>query len=106
MKELPVLTKPKFAEPCNNCGECCRLEQCEISEIFLPERLPCAALEFENGRFVCGMVKRPSYHLGLNFNADETLVPLVKEILAIGQGCGMPDEEPEIFHDPNQLQLF
>ena len=91
MVALPVL-KPKFGEPCNGCGECCRLELCEVGEAYFPGALaPCPALEWEEGRAWCGLVRHPSRHLGMNFNADETLTPMFTLLLPIGQGCGMED---------------
>src|SRR5262245_6460254 len=90
---LPVLNKPPFGDPCNHCGICCTLELCPIAEEHFPGApLPCPALEYHDGFFRCGMVSRPSYHLGAKFNADEILSPLMARAIGIGQGCGCPDE--------------
>jgi len=88
------MDKPKFKDPCNGCGLCCRLELCEEAERYFPGApLPCPALEFEDGRTWCGLIRNPSRHLMFNFNADKVLTPLFSKVIPIGQGCGMPDEE-------------
>lgn len=86
-------TKPKFGEPCNGCGLCCKTELCDVAEYFFAgASAPCPALEFEDGRTWCGLVRHPSRHLSMNFNGDEVLIPMILKTLPIGQGCGMPDE--------------
>jgi hypothetical protein len=89
-----VLAKPKFREPCNGCGLCCALQLCEIAEEqFVGASAPCPALEWEDGRAWCGLVRHPSRHLKINFvGADPTVSPLFAKVIAVGQGCGMPDE--------------
>ena len=92
---LPVLNKPKFSEPCNGCGYCCTMELCEVAEGYFPgASLPCPALEYQDGRFWCGLVTRPSHHLGMPFNGDRILSPLFLQAIAGGQGCGCPDTTP------------
>jgi len=63
---------------------------------------PCPALEWEDGRTACGILRRPAHYLSLNWgDADERekmrsfILPTAEKILAIGQGCGMPDDEDE-----------
>lgn len=97
---LNVLQKPKFREPCNRCGECCRQEACEASvQLLQSEQIPCIALEVEGNQFRCGLVHRPHFYFGLAWSADdcrqfdEHLGPLVAKYIGTGQGCGMPDEE-------------
>jgi hypothetical protein len=88
--------KPQFREPCNYCGLCCRVQACHVSENFLhSEQAPCIALEVHDGKYLCGMMIRPSNYLGLTHlgtAADEHLIPLFKRLLESGAGCGMPDE--------------
>jgi len=90
--------KPEFGKPCNNCGLCCRVEACRVSKTFLRSaQAPCIALEFHDGKFFCGMVRRPSYylnvsHLNLGGEADEILSEKFAALIYSGQGCGMPDE--------------
>lgn len=90
---LPILNKPPFGDPCNHCGVCCSLELCDVAEeYFLGSPLPCPALEYREGRFLCGLIVRPSYHLNLHFNGDKILSPLFTQAIGAGQGCGCPDE--------------
>ncbi len=91
---LPVLNKPKFREPCNGCGQCCREELCDIAEQhFAGAQAPCPALEWEDGRAWCGLIRHPSRHLTLKFNIDEYLSPMfLKVVPGVGQGCGMEDD--------------
>ena len=90
--------KPEFGKPCNNCGLCCRVEACHVSKTFLrSEQAPCIALEFHDGKFFCGMVRRPSYylsvsHLNLGGEADKILSEKFAALIYSGQGCGMLDE--------------
>lgn len=91
---MSQLEKPKFREPCNQCGLCCRLELCELAEMFFAgAQAPCPALEWEDGKTWCGMVRHPSRHLSMPFNGDVVLKPLIEKYLVFGLGCGMPDEE-------------
>lgn len=89
---LPVLNKPSFGAPCNNCGICCAMELCDVAEEYFPgATAPCPALEYHEGRFLCGLVVRPSHHLGMAFNGDRVLSPLMAKAIGSGQGCGCPD---------------
>jgi hypothetical protein len=89
-----TLEKPKFREPCNGCGVCCALQLCDMAERLFPgATAPCPALEWEDGRAWCGMVRHPSRHLKVNYTgADEAVRPLFIKAIAAGQGCGMEDE--------------
>ncbi len=66
MPDLPIgPAKPKIHSPCNGCGLCCVADACEIARAWVPEakpHAPCPALEFEGGRFWCGMVRHPFKH--------------------------------------------
>ena len=85
--------KPKFRERCNGCGLCCAVSLCDMAEkTFVGAQAPCPALEWENGRAWCGMVRHPSKHLALKFNGDEILAPLWEKAIGSEQGCGMEDE--------------
>ena len=89
------VVKPKFGAECNGCGFCCALELCEVAEQhFVGAVAPCPALEWEEGRAWCGLVRHPSRHLKINFDgADELVRPLFYQIIGAGQGCGMPDDD-------------
>ena len=93
MRQLPVLQKPKFSEPCNGCGLCCAEELCDVAEDQFPgAQAPCPALEWSEGRAWCGLIRHPSRHMQLKFNADDILSPLFAQVIPINQGCGMEDE--------------
>lgn len=101
MSILCVLQKPKFREPCNRCGECCRQSACEASiQLLNSAQAPCMALEVDGDQFRCGLVHRPHFYFGLAWSRedcakfDEYMGPLVAKYLGIGQGCGMEDEQP------------
>lgn len=83
--------KPEFGSPCNGCGFCCAAEPCGVAREFVPGAIdgaPCPAMEFEHGRFWCGMVRRPGHYLGLPHDwADEFLGGEVAKVLGAGRGC-------------------
>ncbi|AWB26192.1 hypothetical protein DA075_35570 (plasmid) [Methylobacterium currus] len=82
--------KPEFGSPCNGCGFCCAAEPCGIARRFIPgcgEEGPCPAMEFEGGRFWCGMVRRPGHYLGLPACGDEEMGAMIGESLGTGKGC-------------------
>ena len=61
-----LLVKPAFNAPCNGCGYCCATEPCKLAREYIPdqpEEGPCRAMEYEDGRFVCGMVRHPSRYM-------------------------------------------
>lgn len=95
-----VVLKPKFREPCNQCGECCRLQACEASvQLLHSEQAPCEALEVDGDRFRCGLVVRPHFYFGLMWSAEDCakfdlhMGPLVAKYIGLGQGCGMEDKQ-------------
>jgi hypothetical protein len=90
--------KPKFREPCNGCGECCRAGACEIAVQFLDEDSDraCRALEFDGEVYRCGLITNPPHYLGLPRYAQEGelrdyLSRSFAILIASGQGCGMED---------------
>jgi hypothetical protein len=91
MIPLPTIehgpNKPKRGEPCNGCGYCCAAEVCEIGlhAFGASTPAPCPALEFRDGRFWCGIVRK----------MDE--VPegkILRMLLGIELGCDADDFEP------------
>ena len=91
--------KPLYGEPCNNCGLCCRVQACKVSEIFLKSsQAPCIALEYHDGKLLCGMLIRPAHYLGITFpdataeTASQYLIPQFRLLIGAGDGCSMPDE--------------
>ena len=92
MDLLPILQKPAYGDPCNGCGHCCKEEACWISVNLLKSTVaPCIALEHNDGRYFCGMLRRPSYYLNLRFNGDEILQPMIFAALGIDKGCDAED---------------
>ena len=89
--------KPLFGKPCNGCGLCCLSETCELAKELIPkasERSICPALEFQDGRYRCGMVQRPhSYIPGLEEKpwADRVIIPMVIASLGINIFCDSDD---------------
>lgn len=91
-QRLPV--KPQSGEPCNGCGYCCSAEPCRIALDWLgadPEQA-CPALEYEGGRFHCGLIRRASHYLDLpNDWADAHLGSVIAGALGAGKGCDADD---------------
>jgi hypothetical protein len=86
------LKKPECGAPCNGCGLCCQLEACHLSVQFLNSTTaPCVALEHEDGRYWCGLVRNPAKYLRLPAWASETalaeLSPKFAAMLWLGSGC-------------------
>ncbi|GJD66588.1 hypothetical protein MPEAHAMD_6786 [Methylobacterium frigidaeris] len=82
--------KPDFGSACNGCGFCCAAEPCGVARQFVPGAMdgaPCPAMEFEHGRFWCGMVRRPGHYLGLPAWGDEEMGAMIGEALGAGKGC-------------------
>jgi hypothetical protein len=80
---MGTLAKPKFGERCNGCGYCCEREQCLISiELFGKREGPCVALEREDGRTYCGVVR----------HAPSDLQPQIAYWLGLGVGCDASDD--------------
>lgn len=70
------LSKPLYSKPCNGCGVCCIAEQCSVSVELFAEKDRCPALEWEQGRYWCGLMRTPGKY-GANlpnfdFLAEET----------------------------------
>jgi Fe-S-cluster containining protein len=98
-QRLPL--KPTHGKPCNGCGYCCAASPCGVAREYIPEHPedgPCLALEHEAGRFVCGMIRRPSHYMALpNDWADKILGEIIANALGAGKGCDASDiEAPEL----------
>jgi hypothetical protein len=82
--------KPVHGSPCNGCGMCCAIEPCGIAREFIPdhpEEGPCLAMEFDTGRFVCGMIRRPGHYIRLPDWGDAHMGALFAKALGAGKGC-------------------
>ena len=82
--------KPEFGSPCNNCGICCCTQPCQLAKELLNAVGKCVALEFENGKSSCGLVRRPAWYLfGEDRPESETghVSAIFADALGIGRGC-------------------
>ena len=90
--------KPPMGSPCNGCGACCLAETCAIGTDLLGYASPCPALETDDGRYWCGLVRHPSKYLASHFPEadrralDEFLGGMIEQALGIGRGCDSDDE--------------
>lgn len=95
-----LLLKPAYGSPCNGRGYCCAEEPCAIAREHMPNHPgegACVALEREGDRFVCGMIRRPGYHMQLlNDRADAHLGALFSGALGAGKGCDADDPDPPL----------
>lgn len=98
MNVIPIIAKPAFGAPCNGCGHCCKTEACNLSVKYLHSTAaPCIALEQEDGRYYCGLVRNPGKHLGLpddgwrHAATREMLSPSFAYALRLGAGCDAED---------------
>ncbi len=93
--------KPKYGNPCNGCGVCCQLQRCYFSaEIFGAGPGPCPALEDENGRAWCGVLRHPTKYMDERVfrkaSVGEFQVAFAGA-LAISRGCDTVDGVLEEF---------
>jgi hypothetical protein len=66
-------------KPCNGCGQCCLAEKCQATKIISPMEELCPYLRFvSDGFYRCKLVE---------WEGISGLPPMIKEALAIGQGC-------------------
>ena len=95
---FPILQKPAFRAPCNRCGECCKAGPCALAIDLLQavEDWICPALEIEeDGRFSCGLYKRPMHYIRPEFVPWQQTEPMahvvgmIEAVLGFGDGCGM-----------------
>ncbi len=88
VRALDVPRKPPEGDPCNGCGLCCAAALCAIAiELLDADQAPCPAMEFAEGRFWCGLVRRPSRYCGTPPFSDRRIRTLIEAALAIGEGC-------------------
>ena len=91
-RSMNTVERPGFGKPCNGCGECCKEEACKLSRDFLKSTVaPCVALEFDEGRYWCGLVRNPAKHLALQDWAQQfaliELSPKFAFLLRLGEEC-------------------
>ena len=79
---------PGFGAPCNGCGFCCAAESCGLAVEFIGTTTgPCPAMEFDDGRFLCGLVRNPSKYLDTPAFGDHMLGAIFAQVLGVGRGC-------------------
>lgn len=95
MADLP---KPRYMEPCNGCGLCCKQEHCKIAMLAFrspgehDKSLPCTFLREKDGRYWCSMVISEAANIDRLPNNRK----IIAEALAVGVGCTMTDEDEEV----------
>lgn len=91
---------PGKTYPCNGCGMCCLIEPCPASlEVFGANSQVCPALEFEEGRYWCGLMRHPEQH-GATLPELEAIAPGAstqyhKALIGADVGC---DSDPVDFN--------
>lgn len=106
------LPKPTFGQACNGCGYCCTVQPCQLAREFLNCHTgPCVALETQQERHICGLVRNPLAYLYkvMNPMADvplldppppsESAARLSADIasaLGLGMGCDADDDLPSL----------
>jgi hypothetical protein len=95
--QIEVLEKPRRGMPCNGCGHCCTVQPCKLAVEFLScTSGPCVALEHEEGRTYCGLVRRPAYYMFKeDVPTDQTaqVSVLFASALGLGAGCDSDDND-------------
>lgn len=90
-----TLQKPKLGEKCNGCGICCTLQPCLIAQTLLDCVIgPCVALERDENRTYCGLLRRPEHYLfGKDISLEDSgkLSCELAFMLGVGQGCDSDD---------------
>ncbi|MGF3025589.1 hypothetical protein ACQVP2_22525 [Methylobacterium aquaticum] len=85
----PVLAKPPYGSPCNNCGQCCRLELCPLGhELFGTWDGPCPAHERTADGFGCGLVLNPQRYRPARAMARGRTALSQAAVRLIGSGAG------------------
>lgn len=83
--------KPDFGSPCNGCGVCCKAIPCVLArDMIHAVEGPCPALEWDDGRYWCGLLKNAQKHVpGLREKpwADPVIREMILQTGAFGAGC-------------------
>lgn len=85
--------KPRIGQDCNGCGICCVAEPCAVALEYADgaERAAnggqaCPALEWDDGRSWCGMVRRPLIHSEVLRREFGDLTPTQLDVAQIVMG--------------------
>lgn len=84
-----AMPKPAYGSPCNGCGHCCKKQCCGYAQELMGASIigPCKALEFEDGRYWCGLARDPARYLDIPHNPLGSAY--VSKFVAAGLGFGM-----------------
>lgn len=87
-----LASKPRYGEPCNNCGACCATSQCIVSEaVFgpLPRPSPCPAFDPDGKDTKCGMLAHPARHAPFKVMryGEEAVRQATLQLIFAGDGC-------------------
>lgn len=82
---MPLPAKPRFAEPCNHCGLCCKGQLCDLAQHAFPgASAPCPGLDIREDIALCSL---------LVTEAAAGMEPMLANALGVGCGCSMPDPD-------------
>jgi len=93
-QELKALLarKPGHGRQCNRCGYCCASEPCPVAQAVLGLQKSsgaCQALEWEEGKAVCGLAAHPAHYAPVRAAAlgEERLRRGLLLMIGSGNGC-------------------
>lgn len=91
---IMTLEKPNFGEACNGCGTCCKAVPCPVARDVIGAREgPCPALEFDDGRHWCGLIRNAHKHIFGLEDKPWASEPIREMLLASGAWQGQCDSD-------------
>ncbi len=100
----PRPTPPGYGMPCNGCGVCCERTVCPIGRALMDDPpAPCPALEFREGKSVCGLIVDPERYVArahMRRTNPTEVAWVVGTMNGAGIGCDMRD-----FAVPDELRI-
>ena len=101
--------KPSYGLACNGCGYCCTVAPCKLASEYLDCRVgPCIALESNDGKSMCGLVRNPLGYLYRKVHPETDISILhapqliehgadlsaqIAAALGVGRGCDSDDDD-------------
>lgn len=80
--------KPPHGSPCNSCGVCCMVAQCDLSVLMFGDvGAPCPALERDGDRHVCGVITDPRQFVAISVSEVSSVQLAARTIIREGVGC-------------------
>lgn len=96
---MTLPTKPPIDSPCNGCGICCIAEQCRVSVDLFGTAQVCPALEWEDAKFWCGLMRHPGAYDAeiehLKQFGEAISVGYYQRLIGGGKGCDSDDLSAE-----------